>query len=240
MKVLVVHGAPLSGKSTYVNEHIKDNDIVFDYDKIMSALTNQPIHKHNDNLMDYILDIRSVIISKLKSETTIDTAYIVITKLDEQFKRSLTGLNAQYKEMKISSSQAKQRLYNNPGNRDVSEWEDAIDRYFATNKEYADFHNTVEWKRKRKVILKRDNYRCKECGRYGKVVEANTVHHILPIEERPDLRFNNNNLVSLCEEHHEKMHNKFNGTLSKLGDSWRDRTLRQHPNLRERAIKPSQ
>ena len=232
MNVYVIYGSPLSGKTTYVKKHKGDNDLVYDFDKIMSALSFEPSHKHNSNLIDYVLEIRDLIIAKLKSEKNIDNVWIITTEVKWDLKKNLVGLNPLYKEIKISNYEAKKRLKENPGNRDTDLWNRLIDKYFTSKRGHSDFHNTVEWKRKRKVILKRDSYMCKECARYGKVVEANTVHHILPIEERPDLRLNNNNLVSLCEEHHEKMHNKFNGTLSKLGATWRDRTLRAFPELK--------
>lgn len=38
-KVIVVYGAPGSGKTTYVKEHIGNNDIVYDYDALFSAVS---------------------------------------------------------------------------------------------------------------------------------------------------------------------------------------------------------
>ena len=37
--IKVVYGAPASGKSTYVKEHIKDNDIVYDISENMATIT---------------------------------------------------------------------------------------------------------------------------------------------------------------------------------------------------------
>lgn len=232
LNVYVVHGSPLSGKSTYVKKHVGDNDIVFDYDKIMKALTLQEEHVHNDNLMDYILEIRSLVIAKLKSEEKIDNAYIIITKLTDEFKESLTGLNPKYIHLKINANTARLRLKNSAGNRDIKEWNKAIDRYFMGTEDTSGFHKSTAWERKRKVILKRDTYLCQECKRYGKTTPANTVHHIYPVEVRPDLKLNNNNLVSLCEHHHEAMHDKFKDRLSELGDEWLQRTARKFPELR--------
>lgn len=93
------------------------------------------------------------------------------------------------------------------------------------------FYNFSQWIRKRQVILKRDNYLCRECSRYGKSTLANIVHHIIPLEEREDLALDNRNLVSLCERCHERMHNKFNNKLSKLGLEWRERIERKYPDM---------
>lgn len=67
-------------------------------------------------------------------------------------------------------------------------------------------YKSERWKRKRKRILKRDNYICQWCKRYGKTVEASTVHHIKRADEYPELAFINNNLVSLCTGCHNKAH----------------------------------
>ena len=68
------------------------------------------------------------------------------------------------------------------------------------------FYNTRKWRKKRIVILKRDNFLCRRCARYGKEVDATTVHHIMPLEFFPELALVNDNLMSLCEKCHNKMH----------------------------------
>lgn len=79
------------------------------------------------------------------------------------------------------------------------------------------FYKTIKWKNKRQNILKRDNYLCQECKRYGKTTGATTVHHIKPLEFNYDLRFDNNNLISLCSKCHDKMHDRTNNELTDLG-----------------------
>ena len=79
------------------------------------------------------------------------------------------------------------------------------------------------WKRKRKVILKRDDYLCRECKRYGRTTPATTVHHIYPAEQYPEWRLMSWNLISLCHECHNKMHDRNTGELSELGRRWVER-----------------
>lgn len=85
-------------------------------------------------------------------------------------------------------------------------------------------YNKKKWQTKRKVILKRDNYLCQECKRYGKRVDAKHVHHIVPIEEQEDLWLTDGNLVSLCTECHNKMHDRNTGQLTETGQQLRLRT----------------
>ncbi|NTW04543.1 MAG: HNH endonuclease [Peptococcaceae bacterium] len=85
------------------------------------------------------------------------------------------------------------------------------------------FYKSTKWKNKRAHILRRDEYMCRECKRYGKTAAATTVHHIYPLEHRPDLALVNENLVSLCNDHHEKMHNRLTGELTSSGLEWVER-----------------
>ena len=231
MKTYVIHGSPLSGKSTYVEKHKGPNDIIYDFDLIMAAISGLPTHQDNKNLIPYVIDIRDLIITRLKSEKNIDNVWIITTRVTEELKNSLIGLNPEYIEIKINKNTAIKRLKENPEGRNIKEYIKAIDRYFAATEDYSWLYNTPEWKRKRVVILKRDNYQCRECKRYGKVTQADTVHHVIPLQERPDLRLDSRNLISLCEGCHEKMHNKFDNTLSKLGEEWRERIERKYPEL---------
>lgn len=47
---------------------------------------------------------------------------------------------------------------------------------------------------------------CQHCKRYGKAVQATTVHHIQHVDEHPEMAFVDKNLVSLCEGCHNKQH----------------------------------
>jgi 5-methylcytosine-specific restriction endonuclease McrA len=68
------------------------------------------------------------------------------------------------------------------------------------------FYNSKKWKDKRKYILHRDGYLCQECKKYGRNREAKIVHHIKEIEDNPELKLANNNLVSVCASCHNKIH----------------------------------
>ncbi len=81
------------------------------------------------------------------------------------------------------------------------------------------------WERKRFVVLKRDEYQCRECKRYGKTVAANTVHHVYPAEDYPQWWLATWNLLSLCAACHGKMHDKTSDKLTELGLEWMERTI---------------
>ena len=85
------------------------------------------------------------------------------------------------------------------------------------------FYKSKRWKEKREKILRRDEYLCRECKRYGKATPATTVHHILPLEQRPDLKLNSQNLISLCNECHNQMHDRNTNELTEKGLQWVER-----------------
>ncbi|MEK4494485.1 HNH endonuclease [Ureibacillus sp. FSL W8-0352] len=85
------------------------------------------------------------------------------------------------------------------------------------------FYDTKAWRRKRKSILARDGHECRECKRYGRSREAKTVHHCNPIETHWEFRLKSWNLISLCFQCHELMHDRESHTLTELGEYWREK-----------------
>ena len=82
------------------------------------------------------------------------------------------------------------------------------------------FYKSPRWLAKRDSILRRDKYECQNCKRYFKNKEAKTVHHIYFYEDYPKLSFVSWNLISLCNECHNKMHNRLTGEATKLGKEY--------------------
>lgn len=91
------------------------------------------------------------------------------------------------------------------------------------------FYKTIRWLAKRKKILNRDDHMCRECKRYGKTTAASTVHHIIPMEERPDLKLEDKNLLSLCNNCHNGMHDRIGNALTAKGLEWVERMYPPHP-----------
>lgn len=73
-------------------------------------------------------------------------------------------------------------------------------------------YKTSKWYRARGAALERDHYICQDClaakqrGERLRPRTATTVHHIVPVKERPDLWLDLNNLISLCDPCHNKRH----------------------------------
>jgi hypothetical protein len=62
---------------------------------------------------------------------------------------------------------------------------------------------TAEWFDTREAVLKRDNHQCSECD----LSESLHVHHINPVSDGGK-KFDTENLITLCKEHHYERHKK--------------------------------
>ena len=74
--IYIVMGCSCSGKSTYVRNNAKEQDLIFDFDKIHKALTVSESHQHYDNIRKYVFEIRDAIYNKIKNDDNI-TAWII-------------------------------------------------------------------------------------------------------------------------------------------------------------------
>lgn len=89
------------------------------------------------------------------------------------------------------------------------------------------FYRSRHWEKLRAAVLRRDGYICQESRRFGKRVEASTVHHIFPRDEFPEYQWEPWNLVSLAADVHDQMHDRISGALTEKGAEMLRRTARR-------------
>ena len=75
-------------------------------------------------------------------------------------------------------------------------WRGGISRAYKTG------YYSVEYKQWRQRVFERDSYTCQECGIKGTYL---TAHHIKSFAKYPDLRFDIDNGLTLCENCHCKL-----------------------------------
>lgn len=83
-KVYVVSGAPASGKTTYVKEHMKKGDLVFDLDYICAALAATSLtHEDHEPVLDVALAIRDTVYEMIQSrDGNWNNAYVITASKD--------------------------------------------------------------------------------------------------------------------------------------------------------------
>ncbi len=73
---------------------------------------------------------------------------------------------------------------------------------------YAEFYNSVQWKNLRNQKFYDADGLCEMCKAEGVIREGKEVHHKIPIEEDWSKRFDYDNLILLCPEHHNLQHER--------------------------------
>ena len=83
------------------------------------------------------------------------------------------------------------------------------------------FYFSYAWKKKRQRILRFYNFECQVCKDEGRLTLNQhvkmIVHHIKPLEFFPDDKLNDDNLITLCHDCHNRAHETFN---VKWDDEW--------------------
>ena len=82
---------------------------------------------------------------------------------------------------------------------------------------YEAFYHSARWIKKRERILRRDGYQCQYAKQYGRLEEANTVHHIFPRRLYPQYAWEDWNPISVSAANHNKLENRATGELTEEG-----------------------
>ena len=80
-----------------------------------------------------------------------------------------------------------------------------------------DIYNTTKWEAKRQSILRRDAYQDQIKKRYGKLIQANIVHHVFPVNEFPEYAWQDWNLISVSLATHNELHDRNTDELTEEG-----------------------
>lgn len=73
---------------------------------------------------------------------------------------------------------------------------------------YSQFYNSKEWHDLRNFKWQESNGLCEMCLEEGIVRQGREVHHKIFIEDDWNKRFDYDNLILLCPDHHNQMHER--------------------------------
>ncbi len=65
---------------------------------------------------------------------------------------------------------------------------------------------STQYKQWRKDVLERDGYTCQKCNKYPEFISELDVHHIYSFSGHPYHRYEVENGITLCKEHHQLFH----------------------------------
>lgn len=112
----VVTGQPGSGKSYWVNQQAKSNDIIIDLDKIALAVscTDTESHDYPSHIRDVAIGMRQAAISRALKYTRRCDVYIIHADPDAQTLMRYQRFGAVIKEMHTAQHVVDQRIRQRP------------------------------------------------------------------------------------------------------------------------------
>lgn len=123
----VVAGAPCSGKSTYVQEHARVGDLIYDYDTLHQALSGQASHQHLDTIRPYVLAARDAILADLEAHKE-QSAWVITSTPRARDLRALSDrLGADVVLIEVDRDEAHRRC--DAAGR-PTQWHGYIDHWF--------------------------------------------------------------------------------------------------------------
>lgn len=90
-------------------------------------------------------------------------------------------------------------------------------------------YKSKKWERLAASAMRRDKYQCQLTRRYGKIRQAEVVHHIYPVEDFPEYAYCLWNLISLTRAQHNTLHDRDHNTLTAAGVALMRRTTPPTP-----------
>lgn len=158
MNVKLVYGCPCSGKSTYVGEHATENDVIYDYDALLSAVTTQKEHlvaRHKAHFI--LLELRQSLVDLASQESAIETLWMQCRWPTEKLKEILEGYDVEDIFIQATKDECYERLDADDSRPDKDEWKAIIDAWFEEHGEPAGKENKYQmskfWKFMNKTIV---------------------------------------------------------------------------------------
>ena len=131
-RVIIVHGSPLSGKTSFVESAKGDRDIVVDLDRLWSAITFEPLYVKNNYLKTNIFEVRNHLLDQIKTRRGQWTTAWVIGSYPKRGERERLAerLGAELIHIDTPKEECLERLAKVTDSREYSQWEQYINDYF--------------------------------------------------------------------------------------------------------------
>ena len=132
-KVYLVHGAPLSGKTSFVNSIKGNSDLMIDIDNIWQCITGRERYFKPNALKQDMFAVRDCLIDRVKRRVgNWETAWIISAEAFKTPREELARrCGAELIHIDTDRKTCLERLYQDESRRDVREqWKKYIEEYF--------------------------------------------------------------------------------------------------------------
>ena len=93
--VYLVYGAPCSGKSTWIAEHMKRGDVLCDVDTLYAAISGQDAHDADLHVHEIALSLKERLLDAVRDRAGFEDAYVAsIANTREKLQAEMERVNA--------------------------------------------------------------------------------------------------------------------------------------------------
>ena len=124
--IFIVSGSACSGKNTYIEQNKREGDLVWDFDKIHTALTGLGSHQHIEEVRKYIFSMRKQFYKDLKTEKKLRVWIINSSPLKKVRENLARELDADI----IFLNRSQEECLKVAKNERPAEWENYVNSYF--------------------------------------------------------------------------------------------------------------
>ena len=134
MKAIVVYGCPCSGKSTYVRENAAANDIIYDFDSLLRAVTTITTHIPDECATRWpVFKLRRALVNASKDESGIGTFWMMCRWPSDAVLSDLVGVETEFHLIDATKSECLQRLQDDDMRPDKEAWSKIIEAWFEAH-----------------------------------------------------------------------------------------------------------
>lgn len=132
-KIIIIYGAPASGKSTYVKEHAEEGDVIVDLDIIQRSFQICRKSEGKKELLEHALFIRDYLYKMLEQQRIETKTAWIIAGLPDGFERQALAkrLNAELIFMGVSKEECIRRAMGDNSRENKELQMEMIEKYFA-------------------------------------------------------------------------------------------------------------
>ncbi len=131
--VYIVFGAPLSGKTSYVRDHVIRGDLVVDMDRLYSAVSMLPYYDKPNNLFSNVIQMQNLLLDNIKTRYGKWNNAWIIGGYADKFKRERLSddIGATLIFCDVSKEECIRRLEVDEERKyRMDEWKAYIDKWF--------------------------------------------------------------------------------------------------------------